>query len=152
MFTSVKDPMSSDDDTITLRRCKSNKFVFGDSSESESEEKPTKFDLELLDDSPETVETEFSYLKIQNSFAEDDENDQLENLKWVLPTVRNICPDTQPEVKREQLHDPENAVKTHPRKRKNCLQEKLQRKRMRIQRQRKRVAHRAKILFTDCTV
>ena len=152
---SAQDQISSESEkeqfrgSQSLQRSRKQSFYFGDSSEEESEDEVMPEDLAMIDDSCEKVDN-FSHASLHHKLSIKDESQKEDKILEKLPLLRVSLEEKQilpkPVFELENLAT--NQVK--PTMRTEIENKRASRKRLRtlkISKQRKNVAKRAKILF-----
>lgn len=153
--SSPQGPINSDSEneqfrgSQSLQRSRKQSFYFGDSSEEESEDEVTLEDIAMIDDSCEKVDN-FSHASFHHTLAIKDESLKEDKILEKLPLLRVSLEEKQilPKPVFEQDNLAKNQVK--PTMRTEIENKRASRKRLRtlkISKQRKNVAKRAKILF-----
>ena len=136
----VSDSSDSDDGVICLRSKRSRKFVICDTTDEESDSEPEASDLEAIDDSEIMITDNFQHLKIQNMIREIDDFEE----------ESEICKKLS--LERQPKNQPLALPNLTPESEERPEIERLKRKRRRtkawkMERQRRVVAKKRKILF-----
>ena len=152
---SPQDQISSDSEneqfrgSQSLQRSRKQSFYFGDSSEVESEDEVMPEDLAMIDDSCEKVDN-FSHASLHHKLSIEDESQKEDKILEKLPLLRVSLEEKQ--ILPKPVFELENLAKNQvkPTMRTEIENKRASRKRLRtlkISKQRKNVAKRAKILF-----
>ena len=134
------DSSESDEEVICLRSNRSRKFVICDTTDEESDPEPEASDLEAIDDSEMLMTDDFQHLKIQNMIRE------IDDFKKESKICKKLSLERQPE------NEPLALPPLTPESEELPEIERLKRKRRRtkawkMEKQRRVVAKRRKILF-----
>ena len=122
---------------------KSRKFVF-DSDSDEEIEPLSQADLDAINDNSEEEAESFNHQNLHNSLLKNDEDEETENLKWFLPSVRQVC--TPEKIKEEPAEPPKLNDQKQPKPSK-CLESRKRKRSIKIAAKNKRIKTLSKILF-----